>query len=87
MAQNPPAPDPTFIFADRTVALGFSDGVVRIGLAAEMITQTGERLTVRSGLLALTVDGALELQASLHQLLSQLDQKGVLNLRPPRMDG
>lgn len=87
MAQEPEQTDPIVIFADRTVGLGFHGGVIRIGLAAMHVDRQGQDELLRTGMLALTVEGALELQASLHQLLSQLDKHGVVDLKPPRQDG
>lgn len=86
MSQEPEAFDPPVIFADRTEGLSIHGGVIRIGLAAQLADRSGIVRLIPTGMLALTVEGALELQANLHQMLAQMDQQGVVNLKPPRQD-
>lgn len=86
MSQEPEAIDPIVIFADRTEGLSIHGGVIRIGLAAQTADRQGRVGLIPTGMLVLTVEGALELQANLHQMLAQLDQQGLVDLKPPRQD-
>lgn len=87
MSQEPEdAPPYPVVFGDRAAGLSFHSDLVRLGFAAQLVERSGEIRTVPSGMLVLTIEAALELQASLHQMLSQLDAKGVVDLKAPRQD-
>jgi hypothetical protein len=75
------------IFGDQVAGLGFQAGTFRVALAANVTDGQGREHLVKSGFLILSPDGMLELRSQIDQMLIELERKGVLNLRPERLDG
>jgi len=89
MSSQPGLPefDLPMIFGDQVAGLGFQAGTFRVALAANVTDGQGRDRLVKSGFLILSPDGMLELRSQIDQMLIELERKGVLNLRPKRLDG
>ena len=85
------APDDVVLPAgDADPALsGANDHVVLDGLivAASVADETGQSQIVKSGFLILSPEGMVELRSQIDQMLGELERRGVLNLRPDKLDG
>lgn len=89
MSSQPGLPefDLPMIFGDKVAGLGFQAGTFRVALAANVTDNQGREQMVKSGFLILSPDGMLELRSQIDQMLLELERRGVLNLRPDRLDG
>ncbi|MES2340370.1 MAG: hypothetical protein V4597_01730 [Pseudomonadota bacterium] len=79
--------DLPMIFADKVAGLGFQSGVFRVALAASVAGAAGETEIIKSGYLILSPEGMLELRSQVDQLLGELERRGLMNLKPAKLDG
>ncbi|MFZ3005205.1 MAG: hypothetical protein WA047_03440 [Phenylobacterium sp.] len=79
--------DLPMIFADKVAGLGFQSGVFRVALAANVSNTQGVSEVVKSGFLILSPEGMLELRSQVDQLLGELERRGLMNLKPDKLDG
>ena len=79
--------DLPMIFADKVAGLGFQSGVFRVALAANVSNAVGVTEVVKSGFLILSPEGMLELRSQVDQLLGELERRGLMNLKPDKLDG
>ncbi len=79
--------DLPMIFADKVAGLGFQAGTFRVALAASVADEAGQSQIVKSGFLILSPEGMVELRSQIDQMLGELERRGVLNLRPDKLDG
>jgi len=79
--------DLPMIFADKVAGLGFQSGVFRVALAASVAGVTGETEIIKSGYLILSPEGMLELRSQVDQLIGELERRGLMNLKPAKLDG
>ncbi|WP_421934370.1 hypothetical protein [Phenylobacterium sp.] len=79
--------DLPMIFADKVAGLGFQSGVFRVALAASVANTTGETEIIKSGYLILSPEGMLELRSQVDQLIGELERRGLMNLKPAKLDG
>lgn len=89
MSSAPGLPDYDIpmIFGDKTSGLGFQSGVFRIGFSASTADFTGQEELVKSGYLILTPECMLELRSNIDQILTELERRGMINLKPDKLDG
>lgn len=89
MSSPPGLPDfdLPMIFGDKVAGLGFQAGTFRIALAANVTDNKGKEQVVKSGFLILSPNGMVELRSQIDQMLGELERRGVLNLRPDKLDG
>ncbi len=89
MSSPPGLPDfdLPMIFGDKVAGLGFQAGTFRIALAANVTDAKGKEQIVKSGFLILSPNGMVELRSQIDQMLGELERRGVLNLRPDKLDG
>ena len=89
MSSPPGLPDfdLPMIFGDKVAGLGFQAGTFRIALAANVTDEKGKEQIVKSGFLILSPNGMVELRSQIDQMLGELERRGVLNLRPDKLDG
>lgn len=83
MSRKPIAPrrwNPPVVFAEHVESITFQAGALRLLLAADAVDRARQFHSIVSGELVLTVEGALELRTQLDQMLTQLEQKGVIQL-------
>jgi len=79
--------DLPMVFADQVAGLGFQAGTFRIALAANVADDEGRTELIKSGYLILSPDGMLELRSQIDQMLTELERRGLINLKPDRLDG
>ena len=79
--------DLPMIFGDKVAGLGFQAGTFRVALAASVADETGQSQMIKSGFLILSPEGMVELRSQIDQMLGELERRGVLNLRPDKLDG
>lgn len=79
--------DLPMIFGDQVAGLGFQAGSFRVALAANVTDAKGRDQMVKSGYLILSPGGMLELRSQIDQMLGELERRGLINLRPERLDG
>jgi len=79
--------DLPMVFADEVAGLGFQAGTFRVALAANVVDETGQSHLTKSGFLILSPDAMLHLRSQVDQMLLELASRGVLNLRPDKLDG
>ena len=89
MSSPPGLPDfdLPMIFGDTVAGLGFQSGTFRLALAANVTDAQGKEQVVKSGFLILSANGMVELRSQIDQMLGELERRGVLNLRPEKLDG
>jgi hypothetical protein len=75
------------IFADKVAGLGFQAGTFRVALAASVADDKGDSQIVKSGFLILSPEGMLELRSQVDQMLGELERRGLINLKPDKLDG
>jgi len=75
------------IFADKVAGLGFQSGVFRVALAASVANPEGETEVIKSGYLILSPEGMLELRSQVDRLIGELERRGLMNLKPAKLDG
>ncbi len=79
--------DLPMIFGDKVAGLGFQAGTFRVALAAAVADEAGQTQVVKSGFLILSPEGMVELRSQIDQMLGELERRGVLNLKPDKLDG
>ena len=79
--------DLPMIFGDKVAGLGFQAGTFRVALAAAVADEAGQTQVVKSGFLILSPEGMVELRSQTDQMLGELERRGVLNLKPDKLDG
>ncbi|HEX5377656.1 MAG TPA: hypothetical protein VFW47_03745 [Phenylobacterium sp.] len=79
--------DLPMIFGDKVAGLGFQAGTFRVALAASVADEAGQSQMIKSGFLILSTEGMLELRSQIDQMLGELERRGVLNLKPDKLDG
>ena len=79
--------DLPMIFVDKVAGLGFQAGTFRVALAANVADDKGQTEVVKSGFLILSPEGMLELRSQVDQMLGELERRGLINLKPDKLDG
>lgn len=79
--------DLPMIFADKVAGLGFQAGTFRVALAAAVADEAGQTQVVKSGFLILSPEGMVELRSQIDQMLGELERRGLINLKPDKLDG
>ena len=79
--------DLPMIFVDKVAGLGFQAGTFRVALAANVADETGQSQVIKSGFLILSPEGMLELRSQVDQMLGELERRGLINLKPDKLDG
>lgn len=79
--------DLPMIFGDKVAGLGFQAGTFRVALAANVADDKGQTEVVKSGFLILSPEGMLELRSQVDQMLGELERRGLINLKPDKLDG
>lgn len=79
--------DLPMIFGDKVAGLGFQAGTFRVALAAAVADEKGQTEIVKSGFLILSPEGMVELRSQIDQMLGELERRGVINLKPDKLDG
>jgi hypothetical protein len=82
-----PECDLPMIFADKVAGLGYQAGVFRLAFAANTANGEGQEETVKSGFLILSPDCMLELRSQIDQMMNGLQDRGILNFSPEKLDG
>jgi hypothetical protein len=87
MSSPPGLPDfdLPMIFADKVAGLGFQSGVFRVALAAQVADAKGQTEIVKSGFLVLSPEGMVELRSQIDQMLTELERRGLMNLKPDKL--
>ena len=79
--------DLPMIFGDKVAGLGFQAGTFRVALAASVADATGQSQMIKSGFLILSPEGMVELRSQIDQMLGELERRGLINLKPDKLDG
>lgn len=79
--------DLPMIFADKVAGLGFQAGTFRVALAASVADENGQSQVIKSGFLILSPEGMVELRSQVDQMLGELERRGLINLKPDKLDG
>jgi hypothetical protein len=79
--------DLPMIFADKVAGLGFQAGTFRVALAASVADEAGQSQMIKSGFLILSPEGMVELRSQIDQMLGELERRGLINLKPDKLDG
>jgi hypothetical protein len=79
--------DLPMVFGDQTAGLGFQSGTFRLAFAANVADAAGQEQMIKTGYLILTPDCMLALRAQIDQMLGQLQQQGLIDYAPDKLDG
>ena len=79
--------DLPMIFGDKVAGLGFQAGTFRVALAASVADEAGQSQMIKSGFLILSPEGMVELRSQIDQMLGELERRGLINLKPDKLDG
>ena len=55
--------------------------------AAAVADEAGQTQVVKSGFLILSPEGMVELRSQIDQMLGELERRGLINLKPDKLDG